>query len=318
MTLMMSVALSLLSAAAPVVAVTYDCKHIRVDRQSFDLSALAGEHSVSHLEHHPPIMINTTYTVNVCGQLERKKDVPKEKQCPLATRICAIERELPEKEESESEEEEEDGANSADKHDADGGGADDIRGVIPIAGEYVLQHGGPLDPKWTRLKTSSSNADSAMEGLRLELHGGRYPFAAKHGRKQKAIIEFVCDRDRTGLEGQGQDKEDDDDEDAGDDKPSTPPGDNDDDVDDDEGGRGGRGDDGKSLRFIRYEPTSEDVHEDTLRLEWRTKYACEGVRDEEGQKKKKNGGHWGFFTWFIIMWVFLFLCLSPSRPPKDI
>lgn len=303
---MMSVALSLLSSRV-AAAMTYDCKHIRVDRQSFDLSPLSGDHSVSHIDHHPPILINTTYTLNICGPLERKSDVPQENQCPSSTRICAIEREL-----------NDDGAMESQKREKQHGPDGTIIGVIPIAGEFIHHHGGRMDPKWTRLKTSSSNSDSEKEGLRLELHGGRYPFSERHGRKQKAIIEFICDHDRTGLEGLGgdsgkadaagsslpwassnkavtfdDDDDDDDDDNDDDDDGGTPPEDDDDDDNDKED------DDGKSLRFIRYEPTDEDAHEDTLRLEWRTKYACEGIRDEEGEKKGTR--HWGFFTWFIIM-----------------
>jgi hypothetical protein len=55
-------------------------------------------------------------------------------------------------------------------------------------------------------------------------------------------------------------------------------------------------DNDKSLRFCGYdiEDGPKDKKIRTLRLEWRTKYACENVNDD-------GGSHWGFFTWFIIM-----------------
>lgn len=61
-----------------------DCSNIRVDGQKFDLSKLKGAHSVvttllepSTMEHH-----NTTYTLDVCGPLEKKGA----NKCPNGTR----------------------------------------------------------------------------------------------------------------------------------------------------------------------------------------------------------------------------------------
>ena len=131
--------------------------------------------------------------------------------------------------------------------------------VIPIAGSYPHDSGRTLDPKWTRLKTSSSHADSEKEGIRLEMHGGMFPL--HDGRKQKAVIEFLCDTSR---------------------------------EDEDEKNGHGKGKGG--LSFLSYgAPDGEET--EVLRLEWRTKHACE--KDMSGGKGK--GGHWGFFAWFIIM-----------------
>jgi hypothetical protein len=175
-----------------------------------------------------------------------------------------------------------------------------------------------IDPKFELLRDSKSHSDSEREGLRAELHGGRFPFDdSKNGQEQQAIIEFVCDKDRTGLEGSedGEKNTDDgkDDKDDGGKK-----GD-----DKDDGGKKGdeKDDDGKkkedkeerlrrreddkkdgdkkSLRFLSYKV--EDGKKDkkdtikTLRLEWRTKHACEDAPDDTASS------HWGFFTWTFIM-----------------
>lgn len=97
-------------------------------------------------------------------------------------------------------------------------------------------------------------SDVNKEGVRVELHGGVYP---PLGEKQKAVVEFICDKDKTGLEGQE---------------------------------RGGKVIDGvMSLKYSGYE-------ENVLKLEWRTKQAC-----EQQAGGGDGGSHWGFFTWFIIM-----------------
>ena len=57
-------------------------------------------------------------------------------------------------------------------------------------------------------------------------------------------------------------------------------------------------DDGKSLTFVSYGAIDEKT--DVLRLNWRTKYACEDFEDDDDDSSNKSS-HWGFFTWFIIM-----------------
>ena len=134
---------------------------------------------------------------------------------------------------------------------------------VAIAGDFGMKNGLPLDVHSTRLKTSSSNADRAREGVRLELLEGRDPFDRANGvtqRKQKAIVEMLCDR---GTEGATEGA------DAG-------------------------------LTYVSREP--EDVRSenwDVLRLQWRTKYACEDAAGAAAGSKS-----WGFFTWIILMWVF--------------
>jgi hypothetical protein len=154
-----------------------------------------------------------------------------------------------------------------------------VEGVIPIAGNYETSNGKGLEPKFERLKSK----DTQTEGLLMEIHGGQY------GKKnQKAVVKFECDLDRTGNEGF--------------EAASLPDqkGANatnfgafvEDDPEDDEQG------DGKSLTFVSY--GAVDKKTDVLRLNWRTKYACEDFEDDEDESSGK-GSHWGFFTWFIIM-----------------
>lgn len=160
---------------------------------------------------------------------------------------------------------------------------------IDIAGSYkVGGNGRLLEEKYERLKDSKSNADSNKEGVRIELHGGRFPADnKKEGVNQRAIIEFICDPERTGLEGEEKDDSEHQDDNADGSKRLS--------RRDSEGGKCEDSD--KSLRFCGYEreyPTKDKLVQ-TLRLEWRTKHACE--KDAPAD----SGSHWGFFTWFIIM-----------------
>lgn len=127
--------------------------------------------------------------------------------------------------------------------------------------------------------------------MRVELNGGRYPLDKSSGQVQKAIIEFVCDPERTGLEGVGiDDREKEEDEPtekrrlARDDDEENPP----------EGGNDA------SLQFVSYKLEADGKTEtEVLRLNWRTKYACEGQAAQDPSPSKSNS--WGFFTWFLIM-----------------
>ena len=154
--------------------------------------------------------------------------------------------------------------------DADGEPESTPIGVIDVAGQYSTSIGGDIDPKYTRLKTSSSSADSQHEGLRMELHGGRY-----ESQEQKAIIEFLCIKN-----GEGKTEKREPDEGKDKDYPMEQR-----EVDDGKGGR---------LKFMDWDPNREGVAK--YRLEWNTKYACEDAQSETG----KSGG-WGFFSWFFFM-----------------
>lgn len=164
-----------------------------------------------------------------------------------------------------------------------------ISDVIGVAGEYGLSHGGSLDPKATRLKTSDVDA----EGIDIELHGGRH-----NDRKQKAVVSLICDKKMTGNEGFDKDNQvksvvrrDDDDKD------------DDNDDGDDNGDKDGPRyvqDPNNALQFVSYGEVDEGKDRiDVLRLKWRTQYACEDFEGHGDEDTKKSG--WGFFTWFILM-----------------
>jgi autophagy-related protein 27 len=168
---------------------------------------------------------------------------------------------------------------------------------IDIAGTYTSYNGRNIDAKFERLRDSPSNSDAGREGLRAILNGGRFPFDdKKSGVDQRAIIEFVCDKDRTGLEGDEKDngdKEDDKDDDKEED------GDNKEEKlrRRDDSSKGKCEDSEASLRFCGFqlEDAGKDKKAKTLRLEWRTQYACEDAPPVDG------GSHWGFFGWFFIV-----------------
>lgn len=180
-----------------------------------------------------------------------------------------------------------------------------IRKVVPIAGEYASSNGRPLEPVLTRLKNSASHGDTSKEGVRVELNGGRYPFDKTSGRSQKAIIEFTCDTNRTGLEGlQGDSREKIEYEDT---KASVNARAEDEDKRGDDEKKGDDEKDDKdvekeqpSLTFYSYNIEGEGKKQvEVLRMIWKTKYACEGQTEHDPSGSKSS--HWGFFTWFLIM-----------------
>lgn len=158
--------------------------------------------------------------------------------------------------------------------------------MIPIAGELTEHSGSALSAQLTRLRTSAAPADADREGLRVELHGGVYA-----GRAQKAVVELLCDRALTGLEGEivPQDRYKSDKRDG-----DAPPPTN-----------------ATALLWKAYGPEGDA---DVLRLEWRTKYACESAA-EEGEETGGPTTHWGFFTWFIIVYVASHV--PPLSAPSD-
>ncbi|KAI0901205.1 autophagy-related protein 27 [Annulohypoxylon nitens] len=277
--------LSLLLAPLPTEAM-FRCNQIVADKQKFDLSALGGPHSVvvSHII--GDAAHNTTYTVDICRPLKKKGDVKKDEQCTNGAQVCAIRRI-----------------------------GDTFEKATAIAGNLENLGGGPLDPEVTRLSTSDSNSDSKKEGLRLVIKGGRDETDSGGERDQRAVIEFICDANRNGTEGEY---------DPADDKyelsddplmPRTNPllyrADG-----DDKGDGGNDGGDSKpkevqlgiegdpSLIFESYAPMAEDSNIDVLRLTWKSKYACEKRSDGSDEPGEKPDPHWGFFTWLVIL-VFL-------------
>ncbi|KUI55263.1 Autophagy-related protein 27 [Cytospora mali] len=285
--------LSLVLLATPATAMLR-CEQIRVDGQQFNFKDLGGPHSVVTTQEQPSWepydYINTTYTLDLCAPL--KKDGPRKESCPNGSRVCGIRRGIE-------------------------GETDTVTDVLPIAGDLKNHGMGDLDARITRLKTSDSSADSKREGVRIVLNGGRH-----QKRKQLAIVEMLCDAERTGKEGEWDPK--DDKYEPGQEeteKEGGGEGEGDaagrrrrqEDGGEDDGGDGdGDGDGEKSERqllkpdsaliFDSYGPMTEDANVDVLRLTWYTKYACEGLPDEE--YPDNNSRHWGFFTWMVII-VFL-------------
>jgi hypothetical protein len=273
----------------------FDCKDVAADKVHFNLGKLAGPHVVhwqrEDLETEYKYKYN--FTIDICDKLKWHKGGSLATECHHGARgtwnligltewanrsaVCGIREDI----------------------NLGTGGNSSIT-PIDIAGTYTTQTGRGLDAKFELLRNSKSNADGGREGLRAILNGGRLPFdSKKNGVDQRAIVEFVCDKEREGLEGdekEGGDLEDD--------KDSDKEGDKDDKKEEklrrrEESGKGKCEDSDHSLRFCGYQTEEEGKDKvQTLRLEWRTKYAC-----EDAPKNVDGGSHWGFFGWFFIMWV---------------
>jgi autophagy-related protein 27 len=259
------------------IALTFDCSNIQVKGKKFNFEKIGGPHTVSVVEHFPPSIHNTTWTVDLCDTLKKDKNIPAGDQCLGGsqgrhsggctgvtyrltwTTVCGI-------------------LTTYNPNDDEKPRVDE---VYPIAGKYHTSTGKGLEPKYERLEKIP---DSDMRGLRLELHGGTYK-----KQSQMAIIDLQCDPERTGNERSPPRKgEDDEDE-----KLRNAESDEKDDPDEDD-------DEENSLRFVSYK--KEDDNE-VLRLDWRTKYACQEYddNDDKGSGKDSSGKHWGFFTWFIVL-----------------
>jgi autophagy-related protein 27 len=155
-------------------------------------------------------------------------------------------------------------------------------GAYPIMRDYIHE-GAHSDPKYTRLKASDSNTDSQKEGLRIEVGGGM-----REKQKQRAVIEFICQKD---------DKSKRDDEEKGD-------GDEDEDEDDrkhPDWEAAKKTDDGAGgiIEFQSYE-------DNTLRLNWYTQHGCEDAASSGDSQPSESSGGWGFFSWFFFI-IFMLL-----------
>ena len=147
--------------------------------------------------------------------------------------------------------------------------------VFPIMRTYFSDEAN-FDPTFTRLKTASSNADSKKEGLRLEIGGGKND----EKQPQRAVIEFVCNKDQKaerGLASRGADPE---------------PADGDTSDSEREAARNTDDRAGGQIQFVSYE-------DDRLRLNWLTPYGCEDAASA-GKDPSPSGG-WGFFSWFFFI-----------------
>ncbi|KAF2792494.1 hypothetical protein K505DRAFT_350595 [Melanomma pulvis-pyrius CBS 109.77] len=263
--------MSLLLALPSLSSASLSCKDIVVQGQHFDLGELGGQREVHWVDDQSDngVKYNYTFKLDICKKLEWDKGTDKTTNCKHGTRVCAIREEI----------------------DLSGTNNNTIV-PIDIAGTY--SDGPPMDEHFELLRNSKSHADAGREGFRAELHGGMLG-----NIKQEAIIEFVCDRNRTGADdkgkddgvnsnGDGEDKDGKDGKDGGD-KPSERLRRRDDDNCEDND---------NSLRFCGYTVNEPEKGKKvrSLRLNWRTKYACE---DASGDASESSG--WGFFTWFVII-----------------
>jgi len=158
---------------------------------------------------------------------------------------------------------------------------DAIQDVFPVAGELQDAGGKSLEPKWAILK------DSTKEGISVELSGG---FNEDNGKTkpQKAIVEFICDKDVEGTENLY------DPEDKYETKVLSAT------AEEPKDEKKKNGTCMYDLSFGGYDQSQEI---DVLKLSWRTKYVCADVEQSpaKGGDPKSSSAHWGFFTWFILM-----------------
>lgn len=281
--------LSLLAITSllPQSAWGFDCADIVVSGKHFNFKELGGPHVVHYKEEDlaHELAFKYNFTIDLCDSLKWHKGGSLATECHHGTKVCGIRENID---------------LSSDKN--------STITPIDIAGTYQTQTGRKIDAKFELLSESKSHSDSRREGLRATLNGGRFPFDdSKKGVNQRAIVEFVCDKERSGLEH--------------DEKDNSPheDGDKKGDGKDDKGDKEKNGDDKKedklrrreeennndcedndhSLRFCGYKLETEKKEDkvQTLRLQWRTKYACEDAPPVDG------GSHWGFFGWFFIMYV---------------
>ena len=60
--------------ATPCAAFTYDCKKIRADTHTVNMSPLRGPHSITTSQLNSSVYYNTTYTIDVCAPLKHSGD----------------------------------------------------------------------------------------------------------------------------------------------------------------------------------------------------------------------------------------------------
>ncbi|KAK4142779.1 autophagy-related protein 27 [Dichotomopilus funicola] len=268
------------------------CDNIQVEGgHTYNLQALAGPHVVVTGEYTRPTYHNTTYAIDVCRALEREGEG---EGCPGGTRVCAIKHRWNRKEDKMT----------------------GIDQVIPL----VVGDDKAVTWQAKRLPADGEGKDDApkdgkKEGLRLTLQSG----ATYQDRAQRAVVEFRCNPDLEGAEGEWESvdkykpvkgekarREDKDDEKKDDGKkddgkkddnkkdgdkvsdPSTPE-------------RQVKKDDAALVwGGYKRERDADGKELDTLYLTWYTKHVCDTAVDQP----VKESESWGFFTWFVIL-VFL-------------
>lgn len=177
------------------------------------------------------------------------------------------------------------------------GDNDSITKVVALAGNLENAGGRSFDAKLTRLKTAESNSDSSKEGVRVVLQGGRHPLdgPSKERRDQQVVIEFLCDQDKEGNEGEW---------DSEDKYERMVRREDNKDGQDDESGNDGESSIEHQLKkdnaTLIWESYKQEKDIDVLRMTWHTKHACENKRDGEDDDGSSSGS-WGFFTWVFLM-----------------
>jgi autophagy-related protein 27 len=63
-----------------------DCSRIVIEGAFFDLSKLGGPHTVTEGNQTAHTWKNTTYTLDICQNLDKSRDIDNDKQCPGKTR----------------------------------------------------------------------------------------------------------------------------------------------------------------------------------------------------------------------------------------
>ena len=183
-------------------------------------------------------------------------------------------------------------------NEGDGPGHGEITGpIIPIAGDLASIGGKEFDYQVTRLSTGEPHDDTLKPGIRLVLKGGVHTVDDKK-REQRAVVEFRCNKDFEGTEGEvpAEDKYESSAALARREDTKEPPK---------------EGESTKehqllkdslnktALRFVSYGPDKGDEAVDILHLTWETKHVCQ---DAAGNPDDGTpGSHWGFFTWLVIM-----------------
>ena len=145
----------LIGACASVRA--WNCE-ATIDDIKFDLTALAGDYSVSVKHNTPPTVQHKVYTINPCGSISTDKALKSEEQCKSGTQVCRT--------------------TKVEK--------DDKFSIIEVVA-FASDASGTPDAELSRLKTVSS---TDQEGLRAHLYGG----LDGDGQEQSAVIDFICDR----------------------------------------------------------------------------------------------------------------------------
>ncbi|EAQ86976.1 hypothetical protein CHGG_08229 [Chaetomium globosum CBS 148.51] len=261
------------------------------DQHKYDLRALVGPHVVVTHEYTSPTYHNTTYAIDVCAPLRRKRDVDGGGKCPDGTQVCAIKHRWDHKEDKSA----------------------GIDQVIPIV---VGDEHKAITWNAKRLPGKAGDGEAEKggkkEGLKLTLQG----HTTYQGRAQRTVVEFRCNPDLEGTEnewesvdvyepgekkngrreeegGKDGDKEGDKKDEKGDDK-----GDNNEDPSTPEKQLKKSG---AALVWDGYKrETGEDGAEmDTLYLTWYTKHVCDTAVDEP--EPAGESAHWGFFTWLVIL-----------------